>query len=242
MNALRCDLQVVFQDPFASLNPRMTVRDIVAEPLETFSPGGSAQVRTEAVAAMLRRVGLEDAHLNRYPHQFSGGQCQRIAIARALITRPKLVVCDEALSALDVTVQAQVIDLLMDLQREFGLSLIFIAHDLAVVRRISRRVMVMYLGRVMEVAASEELYERPRHPYTQALMRAVPSPDPRVERIKRRASIPGEPPSPLDPPSGCVFRTRCLYAVPRCAVERPALRTVGASTVACHRAEELTGP
>jgi oligopeptide/dipeptide ABC transporter ATP-binding protein len=237
---LRRDLQLVFQDPLASLDPRMNARDIIAEPLRRFSPGETRAQHTERVREMLHRVGLEDAHLYRYPHEFSGGQCQRIAIARALITKPKLLVCDEALSALDVTVQAQILALLVELQRELRLALIFIAHDLAVVRRISHRVMVMYLGRVMETAPAAALYDTPRHPYTRALLAAAPSADPRIERARPAPPVSGEVPSPLDPPSGCVFRTRCQFAVARCADEVPNLEPFGASLVACHRAAELS--
>jgi oligopeptide/dipeptide ABC transporter ATP-binding protein len=239
LTSLRRDLQVVFQDPLASLNPRMVVRDIVAEPLEVFEPGLTTADRTAKVATMLARVGLDPAEMNRYPHQFSGGQCQRIAIARALITAPRLVVCDEAVSALDVSVRAQILDLLLDLQRELGLALIFIGHDLAVVRQVSQRVMVMYLGRVMEMAPAAELFDNPRHPYTRALIAAVPIPDPRIERSRRHGAPPGEPPSPLSPPSGCVYRTRCAYAVERCARELPLPAPHGAARVACHRAGEI---
>jgi oligopeptide/dipeptide ABC transporter ATP-binding protein len=239
LTSLRRDLQVVFQDPLASLNPRMVVRDIVAEPLEVFEPGLTTAERTARVTAMLKRVGLDPAEMNRYPHQFSGGQCQRIAIARALITAPRLVVCDEAVSALDVSVRAQILALLLDLQRELGLALIFIGHDLAVVRQVSQRVMVMYLGRVMEMAPATELFENPRHPYTRALIAAVPIPDPRIERSRRHGAPPGDPPSPLSPPSGCVFRARCAYAVERCTRELPLPAVHGAALVACHRAAEI---
>jgi oligopeptide/dipeptide ABC transporter ATP-binding protein len=239
LRAARRDLQVVFQDPLASLDPRMTVRDIVAEPLESFQPELDRDSVTARVAELLGRVGLEAAHLNRYPHEFSGGQSQRIGIARALICAPKLVICDEAVSALDVSVQAQIIDLLLDLQQELGLALIFIAHDLAVVRQISHRVLVMYLGRAVELAAANELYERPRHPYTRALLQAVPIPDPDLERGRERQLLSGDVPSPLQPPSGCAFRTRCSFADARCAAERPVLHELHGGLVACHRAEEI---
>jgi oligopeptide/dipeptide ABC transporter ATP-binding protein len=239
MSALRRDLQVVFQDPLASLDPRMTVHDIIAEPLERFAADLTAELHTHEVRASLSRVGLDDSHLYRYPHQLSGGQCQRVAIARALITRPRVVVCDEALSALDVTVQSQIVALLIGLQRELQLSLIFIAHDLAVVRRISHRVLVMYLGRVMEAGPAEALYREPRHPYTRALLAASPSADPRIERARPAPPIIGDVRSPLNPPSGCVFRTRCDFAIPRCASEVPRLQPCGSAEVACHLASEL---
>ncbi len=235
LDALRRDLQIVFQDPLASLNPRMTVRDIVAEPLETFEPALQDAERTNQVAEMLSRVGLDPSHMHRYPHQFSGGQCQRVAIARALITRPRLVICDEAVSALDVSVRAQILKLLLELRRLLDLSLIFIGHDLAVIRQVSQRVMVMYLGRVMEIAPANELFTRPRHPYTRALMAAAPVPDPRIERSRNRQGLGGELPSAVSPPSGCVFRTRCAYAVPTCAATVPALEPSGDARVACLR-------
>jgi oligopeptide/dipeptide ABC transporter ATP-binding protein len=237
--ALRRDVQVVFQDPLAALNPRMTVGDIVSEPLWTHRPELKAAEVRAAVVEVLRRVGLTGRELNRYPHEFSGGQCQRIGIARALVLKPKIVICDEPVSALDVSIQAQIVELLLDLRRELGLALVFIAHDLAVVREISHRVMVMYLGRVMEVASSDDLYEHPLHPYTQALMAAVPLPDPDAERARPREPLRGELPSPIHPPSGCPFRTRCRHAVQRCANEIPVLRNVNRALVACHRAEEL---
>jgi len=236
MRAYRRDMQVIFQDPLASLNPRMTVGDIVAEPLRTHYPRMPRPEVRRKVAAMLERVGLGPEHVNRYPHEFSGGQCQRIGIARALVLEPKLVICDEPVSALDVSIQAQIVNLLMDLQAEMNLSLVFIAHDLAVVRHISHRIMVMYLGRVAEVADRIALYENPAHPYTRALIRAVPIPDPEKERNKPHAPLEGELPSPVDPPSGCAFRTRCPIAVERCARETPELRRVGDHLVACHEA------
>ncbi|WP_246750553.1 oligopeptide/dipeptide ABC transporter ATP-binding protein [Martelella lutilitoris] len=220
----RSDIQMIFQDPLASLNPRMKVGDIIAEPLITHQKGMAKQEVRERVQEMMSRVGLLPNQINRYPHEFSGGQCQRIGIARALIVRPKLIICDEPVSALDVSIQAQVINLLMELQRELGLALMFIAHDLSVVKHISTRVMVLYLGRVMEVAPSDELYAAPQHPYTQALLSAVPIPDPEIERNKKALPIEGDLPSPLNPPSGCVFRTRCPRATAICAEEIPALR------------------
>ena len=239
LDAMRRDLQVVFQDPLASLDPRMTVRDIVAEPLETFEPGLTDAERSNQVAEMLSRVGLDPSHMNRYPHQFSGGQCQRVAIARALITRPKLIVCDEAVSALDVSVRAQILRLLLELRRLLDLSLIFIGHDLAVIRQVSQRVMVMYLGRVMEMAPAGELFGHPRHPYTRALLAAAPLPDPRLERSRPRVGLAGEVPSPLAPPDGCVFRTRCPHAREICAAQVPVLARHGAAEVACHRVAEI---
>ncbi len=233
LTARRKDMQVVFQDPLASLNPRMTVADIVGEPLRTFRPELDRAQRLEKVQALLARVGLRPEHAARYPHEFSGGQCQRIGIARALISAPQLVICDEPVSALDVSVQAQVVDLLLELQRELGLALIFIAHDLAVVRQLSHRIMVMYLGRAVEIAGSDTLYESPQHPYTRALISAVPIPDPAVERHRERQLLRGDIPSPVNPPSGCAFRTRCPLAQQRCADERPELAGVGDSRVAC---------
>lgn len=231
----RKDLQIVFQDPLASLDPRMTAGDIIAEPLRNYFPSLSSTERKAKVQDMMAKVGLLPAMINRYPHEFSGGQCQRIGIARAMILNPKLVVCDEPVSALDVSIRAQVINLLMDLQRDFNLSLIFISHDLAVVRHISRRVMVLYLGRVMELADRDALYREPLHPYTQALMAAVPIPDPVKERAKARVILTGDPPSPLSPPSGCVFRTRCPKATEVCASAVPMLETAAAGhEVSCH--------
>ncbi len=235
VRAARGQMQVVFQDPLASLDPRMTAGDIIAEPLRNFMPDLSAVDREARVADMMRAVGLLPTMINRYPHEFSGGQCQRIGIARAMILGPKLVICDEPVSALDVSVRAQVVNLLMELQRALGLSLIFISHDLAVVRHISHRVMVLYLGRVMELGARDALYATPRHPYTQALLAAVPVPDPEKERAKPRAILGGDPPSPLHPPSGCVFRTRCAHATSICADVVPPLESADARhDVACH--------
>jgi oligopeptide transport system ATP-binding protein len=240
MRKKRRELQIVFQDPLASLNPRMTVGDIIAEPLWTFYPRIARVQVTERVRGMMKLVGLLPNQINRYPHEFSGGQCQRIAIARALVLNPRLIIADEPVSALDVSIQAQIVNLLRDLQRKLNLSLIFIAHDLSVVRHISDRVMVMYLGRSMEVARAGALYHRPLHPYTSALVRAVPIPDPRLARVRRDTGLTDDMPSPLDPPSGCVFHTRCPWRVNRCQVEVPALRRMeNGDWVACHRAEEL---
>ncbi len=229
---LRARMQMIFQDPLSSLDPRMTIGDIIAEPLVALKPGiAAADVKAETERVMAR-VGLAANVINRYPHEFSGGQCQRVGIARALIVQPRLIICDEPVSALDVSIQAQVINLLVDLQRSEGLALIFIAHDLAVVRHIADRVMVMYLGRAMEEAPSDALFEQPRHPYTQALLSAVPIPDPVRERGKAIQILEGDLPSPVSPPSGCVFRTRCPRADAACATTVPTLAPAGAS----HRA------
>jgi oligopeptide transport system ATP-binding protein len=236
----REDLQIVFQDPLAALNPRMTVRDIIAEPLWTFFPKIARVQVEERVRGMMKLVGLLPNQINRYPHEFSGGQCQRIGIARALVLNPKLVVCDEPVSALDVSIQAQIINLLKDLQKKLNLALVFIAHDLSVVKHISDRVMVMYLGRSMEISRRNSLYKRPLHPYTAALIKAVPSPDPKMARAVSDSGLTGDMPSPLNPPAGCVFNTRCPYRVKRCELEVPALRRMeNGDWVACHRAEEL---
>lgn len=237
MRSLRREMQIIFQDPLASLNPRMTVGQIIAEPLTTFQPNLSAQEVKERVKAMMAKVGLLPNQVNRYPHEFSGGQCQRIGIARAIINNPKLIVCDEPVSALDVSIQAQIVNLLMDLQKEMGMSLIFISHNLAIVRHISHRIMVLYLGKVMEIADRDSLYMNPLHPYTQALNSAVPVPDPEVEQSKTRIVLKGDLPSPLNPPSGCPFRTRCPRVTEICAQEMPALVSAGKDhMVACHHA------
>ncbi|MCU0489966.1 MAG: dipeptide ABC transporter ATP-binding protein [Chloroflexaceae bacterium] len=238
MKPYRKAVQMVFQDPFASLNPRMTVRDIVGEPLRV---NGMAQGRElEArVAELLHRVKLPPEFMSRYPHAFSGGQRQRIGIARALATNPRLVVADEAVSALDVSVQAQILNLMQDLQAELGLTYLFVAHNLSVVRYISDRVAVMYVGRVVELAETSKLFAMPRHPYTEALLANVPRPDPRARRS--RIVLQGEVPDPANPPSGCHFHPRCPYAKERCRVEIPVLRELASGHhVACHFAEELT--
>jgi oligopeptide transport system ATP-binding protein len=235
MRRHRRDLQIIFQDPLASLDPRMPIGESIAEPLKTHEPGlGKAEIKTR-VREMMRAVGLLPQMVNRYPHEFSGGQCQRIGIARAMILKPKLICCDEPVSALDVSIQAQIVNLLMRLQREFGLSLIFISHNLAVVRHICHRIMVLYLGRMAEIADRDQLYRNPRHPYTQALISAVPIPDPELERSRQRIVLKGDLPSPLNPPSGCVFRTRCPRATELCAREVPPAYTVEAGHEAtCH--------
>jgi len=235
LRAKRREMQIIFQDPLASLDPRMTVSEIIAEPLQVFRPELSKKQRRDLVREMMTRVGLLPNQINRYPHEFSGGQAQRIGIARALILEPRLLICDEPVSALDVSIQAQIVNLLMDLQHAMGLSMLFIAHDLSVVKQISHRVMVMYLGRIVEMTDRKRLYDNPRHPYTQALIKAIPIPDPEIERAKRGAPLHGDLPSPLDPPSGCAFRTRCPRATAHCAEEVPAWEEKAAGHwVACH--------
>ena len=232
LRALRRQMQIIFQDPFASLNPRHTVRGLIGEALVIHKLARSRQDLTDQVVQLLERVGLQADHLHRFAHEFSGGQRQRIGIARALAVKPKLLVCDEPVSALDVSVQAQVINLLEDLQEEFGLTYLFIAHDLSVVEHISDRVAVMYLGRVVEIASARALYDNPRHPYTEALLSAVPIPDPALRR--QRIVLRGDVPSPVSPPAGCHFHTRCPIAEARCRVEVPALEGKDGHSVACH--------
>src|SRR5215813_8220553 len=239
MQQKRRDMQIIFQDPLASLNPRMTVGQIIAEPLTVFNPNLSRDQVKNRVRQMMAKVGLLPNQINRYPHEFSGGQAQRIGIARAMINNPKMIVCDEPVSALDVSIQAQIVNLLMDLQRDMGMALIFISHNLSVVRHISHRIMVLYLGRVAELADRDQLYANPRHPYTQALISAVPLPDPDVERNRQRTVLKGDLPSPLKPPSGCTFRTRCPKATELCARIVPALEEIERGhRVACHHWNE----
>jgi oligopeptide transport system ATP-binding protein len=240
MRKKRRELQLIFQDPLGSLDPRMTVGQIVGEPLTNFFPSMSKLQVRERVAGMLKMVGIAPELINRYPHEFSGGQCQRIGIARALVVNPRLVVCDEPVSALDVSIQAQIVNLLKELQKKLQLSLIFIAHDLSVVQHVSDRVLVMYLGKVMEIASRDQLYADPRHPYTRALIESVPIPDPVAERARQRRSLGGELPSPTDPPSGCVFRTRCPYATGDCATTVPPLEEIDEGRrVACIRQDAV---
>jgi oligopeptide/dipeptide ABC transporter ATP-binding protein len=231
----RRQMQMIFQDPYASLNPRMTVLDIIAEPLRTHGLVRSKDDAAAEVARLMETVGLTPTYMRRYPHEFSGGQRQRVGIARAIALRPKLIIADEPVSALDVSIRAQIVNLLAELQRDLGLTYVFVAHDLAVVRHLSAEVAVMYLGRIVERSETEALFRRPLHPYTQALLSAIPVPDPAVERGRRRLVLAGEVPSPLHPPSGCHFHTRCPYAMDRCKVDMPALeeREPG-RWVACH--------
>lgn len=231
LRKIRRDIQMVFQDPYASLNPRHSVEQILEEPLIVHGIG-TKEERRKRVREMLEVVGLSSYHARRYPHQFSGGQRQRIGIAKALMTKPKLIIADEPVSALDVSIQAQVLNLMKDIQKEFGLTYIFIAHDLGVVRHISDRVGVMYLGRLIELADSEELYENPMHPYTQALLSAVPIPDPDIKR--ETILIQGELPSPANPPTGCAFHTRCSQCMDICKTTRPVERNLNGHYVACH--------
>jgi oligopeptide transport system ATP-binding protein len=234
LRKMRRRMQMIFQDPYASLNPRMTVGSIIGEPLEVHGLGSSKKERQERVQELLKTVGLNPVFVNRYPHEFSGGQRQRIGIARALAVNPAFVVCDEPISALDVSIQAQIINLLEDLQDELGLTYLFIAHDLSVVRHISDRIAVMYLGKVVELADRDELYRDPRHPYTQALLSAVPIPDPEIERRRQRIILEGDVPSPANPPKGCHFNTRCPRVMDICRDKEPPFKDYGGGHhVAC---------
>lgn len=233
LQEFRRNMQMIFQDPYASLNPRMTVGEIIREPMDIHNIG-SPKEREEKVSSLLETVGLKPDHVRRYPHEFSGGQRQRISIARTLALDPKFIVCDEPISALDVSIQAQIINLLERIQQERGISYLFIAHDLGAVKHISQRIGAMYLGSLVEVGESSELYHRPLHPYTQALLSSIPIPDPERMRSRPGLQLDGDIPSPLDIPSGCPFRTRCPHATQRCAEEKPQLRQVGGSQVACH--------
>jgi oligopeptide/dipeptide ABC transporter ATP-binding protein len=238
LREMRRKMQIIFQDPFGSLNPRMTVAETLAEPLRLHGLATGPAV-AEKVAELLETCGLQPWHAERFPHEFSGGQRQRVGIARALATRPRVIVCDEPVSALDVSVQAQIVNLLQDLQAGFGVSYVFISHDLAVVRHMATRVSVVYLGRVVETAATADLFAAPRHPYTRSLIAAAPRPDPDAGFDRRQVA--GDLPSALAPPSGCAFHPRCPMAAQRCRDERPALRRIGGSEVACHFAEDAAG-
>jgi oligopeptide transport system ATP-binding protein len=235
----RKDMQIIFQDPLASLDPRMTIGQIIGQPLKTFELNLTRKQLEARVVETMRQVGLNPSMLHRYPHEFSGGQCQRIGIGRAIITRPKLIVCDEPVSALDMSIQSHIINLLIRLRDELGMALIFISHNMSVVQHISDRILVLYLGKEMEIAERDVLFARPLHPYTKALLSAVPIPDPKLSRQRDRVILEGDTPSPITPPSGCVFRTRCPIAIDRCAVDVPPLLSYGSDQrAACLRTNE----
>ena len=238
MKRFRKNVQLIFQDPYASLNPRMTIGEIIREPMDIHGIYGTKAEREERVVELLKIVGLKPDHIRRYPHEFSGGQRQRISIARTLALNPEFIVCDEPISALDVSIQAQIVNLLGQIQQDMGISYLFIAHDLSMVKHISHRIGVMYLGHLVEVGESHALYTTPLHPYSQALLAAVPIPDPVVGKNKKRIILEGELPSPLDPPAGCPFCTRCPYATERCKKERPELKPFGDRLAACFKVEE----
>ena len=233
MRPLRSQMQIIFQDPFSALNPRQTIGKIISAPFEIQGIDPKFPLKT-AVQDLMERVGLNPEHYNRYPHEFSGGQRQRIGIARAIALKPRFIIADEPVSALDVSIQAQVINLLEDLQEQDGISMVFIAHNLSVVQHISDRVAVMYLGKIMEIGETNALYAAPHHPYTKALLSAVPQPDPRKEKTRERIILSGDLPSPVNPPSGCVFNTRCWKATEKCRTDVPELLQIGSSQVACH--------
>ncbi len=240
LNEFRKKATMVFQDPYSSLNPRMTVSDIIGEPLDVHKLCANKKEREERVLELMGHVGLNSEHASRYAHEFSGGQRQRIGIARALAVNPEFIVCDEPVSALDVSIQAQVINMFGELQQQLGLTYLFIAHDLLVVRHISDRIAVMYLGRMVELADAAEIYDHPLHPYSKSLLSAVPVPDPKIARANKRIVLSGDIPSPLNAPSGCPFRTRCQYATEKCALSMPEFREVSAGHfVACHRVDEI---
>ena len=236
MRAIRAQMQIIFQDPYSALNPRQTIGKIISAPFEIqgIDPQGGLK---SAVQSLMERVGLNPEHYNRYPHEFSGGQRQRIGIARAIALKPRFIIADEPVSALDVSIQAQVINLLEDLQEQDGISMVFIAHNLSVVQHISDRVAVMYLGKIMEIGETNALYAAPHHPYTKALLSAVPQPDPRTEKTRERIILSGDLPSPVNPPSGCVFNTRCWKATQKCKSDTPQLMQIGTTQVACHYPE-----
>ncbi len=242
MKPYRQRMQMVFQDPYSSLDPRMSVGDIVGEPLDIHDPKMNKKERYARILEQMKLVGLNSEQLSRFPHEFSGGQRQRISIARAMVIKPEFMVLDEPVSALDVSIQAQIINMLMDLQQQIGMAYLFIAHDLAVVRHISKTVVVMYLGHVMEINTAEDLYRHPLHPYTQALLSAIPVPDPKTSRARNRQVLQGDVPSPINPPSGCVFSTRCPYATEACRTQVPKVEDVGGGhVVSCLRYKEING-